>query len=96
VKVMIGWMEIAHGTVEASHNGLLYAGPDAEHVRTLVETKREWYDRADVAHLLTDDELVRSLPFRMQGWLWALFVDKQGITQEQSPYDPWGDLWRNA
>jgi hypothetical protein len=38
------------------------------------------------------EELVRSLPYRMQGHLWAVFVDPEtGITQDQPEYDPWGD-----
>jgi hypothetical protein len=54
-----------------------------------------WYDRADVLHTLSDEELVRSLPYRMHGWLWAVFVDKQGMVQHQPDYDPYGDSWKS-
>jgi hypothetical protein len=56
---------------------------------------REWYDRAGVKHMLADAELVRSLPYRMQGWSWAVFVDDStGLTLDQPEYDPWGEIWR--
>jgi hypothetical protein len=94
MKVLLGWMELEHGTVETSPDGLVYAGRNPEHVREQVEMKRAWYDRANVPHTLTDMELVRSLPYRMHGWLWAVFVDKQGVAQNPPEYDPCGDLWR--
>jgi hypothetical protein len=73
---------------------LVYAGPDPEHTAGIVERKREWYDRAGVKHVLTYDELVRSLPYRRQGRLWAVSVDEAtGLTEDQPPYDPWGDVW---
>ena len=94
-KVMLGWMNEEHGSVEASPSGLVFAGPDPEHVRELVEAKRRWFDRAGAEHMLTDEELVRSLPYRLQGLLWAVFVDPEtGLTLEQPAYDPWGDTWR--
>jgi hypothetical protein len=95
MKVMLGWMNEEHGTVEISPSGELdFAGPDPERVRNLVEAKRRWHDRPGVLHILTDEELVRSLPYRMQGHLWAVFVDPEtGLTQEQPAYDPWGDTW---
>ena len=42
LKVMIGWMNEGHGTVEVTSAGLVYAGPDPEHVRAIVERQREW------------------------------------------------------
>jgi hypothetical protein len=95
MKVLLGWMEQQHGTVETSSQGLIYAGRNPEHVQEQVELKRAWYDRISVMHTLSDEELVRSLPYRMQGWLWAVFLDKQGVIQDQPEYDPFGDLWRN-
>lgn len=95
MKVIVGWMEQEHGTVETSPHGLMYGGQNPEHVRQQVELKRVWYDRADVLHTLSDEELVRSLPYRMQGWLWAVFVDKQGVVQHQPEYDPYGDIWKS-
>jgi hypothetical protein len=88
-------MEQEHGTVETSPHGLMYGGQNPEHVRKQVELKRVWYDRADVLHTLGDEELVRSLPYRMHGWLWAVFVDKQGAVQHQPEYDPYGDNWKS-
>jgi hypothetical protein len=95
VKVIVGWMEQEHGTVETSPHGLMYGGRNPEHVREQVELKRVWYDRADVPHTLSDEELVRSLPYRMHGWLWAVFVDKQDVVQHQPDYDPYGDNWKS-
>jgi hypothetical protein len=61
----------------------------------VVEMQRRWHDRAGVLHILTDEELVHSLPYLMQGDLWAVFVDEQtGLTQDQPEYDPWGDTWK--
>lgn len=80
-----------HGSVEALPSGgpLTYAGPHPQHVADLVEGMRRWYDRAGILHELTDQELVRSLPYRLQGHLWAVFVDPEtGLTQEQPEYDP--------
>jgi hypothetical protein len=36
------------------------------------------------------------LPYRLQGYiLWAVAMDEQtGLTLDQPPYDPWGDVWR--
>jgi hypothetical protein len=98
VKVLIGSMNEDQGTVEMSQAGLVYVGPDPEHLRGIVEGQREWYDRAGVLHVLTDEEVVCSLPYRLQGHLiWAVFVDeKTGLTVDQPEYDPWGDIWRSA
>lgn len=94
MKVLIGWMEDDHGTVEASPGGLLYTGPESEHVCGIVERKRDWYDRNSIKHVLSDELLVRSLPYRLQGALWAVFVDEAtGLTQHQPAYDPWGKRW---
>ena len=62
VKVIIGWMEQEHGTVETSPPGLVYGDRNPEHVRKQVELKCVWYDRADVLHTLSGKELVRSSP----------------------------------
>jgi hypothetical protein len=42
------------------------------------------------SYTLGDAELVRSLPYRLQGYiLWAVFVDDQtGLTVDQPPADP--------
>jgi hypothetical protein len=94
LKVTIGFLNEEHGTVEVTSAGLVYAGEDPEHVRAIVEPKRNWYDRGGVLHALGDEELVRSLPYRLQGHLWAVFMDEEtGLTQEQPQYDPWGELW---
>jgi len=95
MKVMIGWADQEHGTVEVTPAGLRYDGPAPAHVLGIVENQRQWHDRAGVLHLLPDEELVRSLPYRMHGLLWAVFMDKQGVIQHQPPYDPWGKLWRS-
>jgi hypothetical protein len=84
-----------HGTVEVTPGGLAYSGPDPEHTAGIVEHHREWCDRAGVKHMLADAELVRSLPYRMQGWSWAVYVDEAtGLTRDQPAYDPWGEIWR--
>jgi hypothetical protein len=101
MKVLVGTFRTDHGTVATSADGesgntsLIYAGPDPEHVRTIVESERPWYDRAGIRHVLTDEELVRSLPYRLEGSiLWAVFVDEAtGLTLDRPPYDPWGDVW---
>jgi hypothetical protein len=94
VKVLIGWMNEESGTVELTPAGLVYAGPDPKRVRELVERQRAWYGHAGMLHALGDMELVRSLPYRFQGPLWAVFVDETtGLTQDQPPYDPWGRIW---
>jgi hypothetical protein len=95
LKVLIGSFNTDHGTVETSAGGLHYAGPDPEHTRAVVERLREWYDRAGTQHALADEEVVRSLPYRLQGYiLWAVAVDEvTGLTQDQPPYDPLGDVW---
>jgi hypothetical protein len=69
LKVIIGWLNEEHGTVEVTPEGLVYSGEDPEQVRAIVEPKRPWYDRAGVLHALGDGELVRSLPYRLQGEL---------------------------
>ena len=93
MKVLLGNFEQERGTVETSPHGLIYAGRDPEHVRWLVEQYREWRDHTGVFHTLTDEEVVRSLPYRMQGWLWAVCIDEHGNTQDQPPFDPWGEIW---
>jgi hypothetical protein len=70
--------------------------PDPEEVHRSVEYMRTWYDRAGVKHMLTDEELVRSLPYRRQVCSWAVFVDDEGVTQDPPQYDPWGELWLKA
>jgi|SRR5271169_4155762 hypothetical protein len=94
MKVKIGWLNEEHGTVEVTPSGLIYGGPTPAHVYGIVEHQRHWYDRAGVLRMLPDAELVRSLPYRMHGLSWAVFVDKRGVTQDQPAYDPWGDVWR--
>jgi hypothetical protein len=57
--------------------------------------QRRWHDRPGALHILTDEELVRSLRYRMQGHLWAVFMDEEtGLTQDQPAFDPWGDAWK--
>jgi hypothetical protein len=80
--------------VEASPGGLVYGGPDPEHVRILVGHQRVWYDRAGVKHILTDEELVRSLLYRRLDWYWAVFVNEATGKTIQPEYSPWGDSWR--
>jgi hypothetical protein len=93
VKVKIGWLDQEHGTVEVTPEGLVYDGLTPAHVYGIVEHQRAWYDRTGVRHMLSDAELVQSLPYRMQGLSWAVFVDRQGVAQSPSVYDPWGDVW---
>jgi hypothetical protein len=95
-KVLIGTFDSDHGTVETTSTGLVYSGDEPEKVREIVESVREWYDQIGIVHQLTDDELVESLPYRLQSYiLWAVFVDDQtGITVDQPPYDPQGVAWR--
>jgi hypothetical protein len=95
MKVLVGSFNTDHGTVETSAAGLCFAGPDPEHTRAVVKRLREWYDRAGNQHTLTDEELVRSLPYRLHGYiLWAVAIDEvTGLTQDQPPYDPLGDMW---
>jgi hypothetical protein len=95
MKVLIGTFNTNHGTVETTPDGLVYAGDEPEKVQSIVESEREWYDRSGIAHKLTDAELVRSLPYRLQGYiLWAFLVDPEtGLTVEDTPADPWGDVW---
>ena len=95
MKVLLGVFNQDHGTVQTSPDGLVFAGPDPEHVRELVERRRAWYDRVGVEHMLTDDELVRSLPYRLHGqFTWAVVVDEvTGLTEDQPAYDPWGKMW---
>ena len=94
MKVMIGWSNQEHGTVEVTPTGLVYDGPTPAHVHGIVENQREWHDSTGVLRMLPDEELVRSLPYRMHGLLWAVFVDKRGVMQDQPAYDPWGELWK--
>jgi len=60
VKVVVGSFNRDAGTVETSPAGLVYTGPDPEHLRRIVEYQREWYDHSGIRHELTDDELLRS------------------------------------
>jgi hypothetical protein len=99
LKVLIGSFRTDHGTVETpapdGEGLLLYSGPDPAHVQAIVESEREWRDRAGIQHTLTDEELLRSLPYRLHGYiLWAVAIDEMtGLTQDQPRYDPWGDVW---
>jgi hypothetical protein len=98
MRVLIGSFNTVHGTVETSPEGLVYAGSNPEHVRAIVENERQWYDRSGIEHTLGDLELVYSLPYRLQGYiLWAVSVDEvTGLTMDQPPYDPLGDVWYNG
>jgi hypothetical protein len=100
MKVLLGSFNQDLGTVELPDAGgdLVCDGLDPEKVRTIVEHNREWWDRSGGKHLLTDEELVRSLPYRMQGgFAWAVSVDERtGLTQDQPEYDPWGEVWRDG
>jgi hypothetical protein len=95
MRVLIGSFATDHGTVETSPEGLVYSGPDPAHVRAIAESERSWYDRSGTLHNVTDEQLVRSLPYRLEGYfVWAVVIDKAtGLTVGQPPYDPWGDVW---
>jgi hypothetical protein len=96
MRVLVGSFNTDHGTVETSANGgLVYDGPNPEYTRAIVESLREWSNRAGIQRALTDEELVRSLPYRLQGYiLWAVLVDEvTGETVDQPAYDPLGDVW---
>jgi hypothetical protein len=95
MKVLLGRFTEDTGTVETSPAGLVYGGPDPEHAMQIVESERAWTDRAHVSRTLTDEELLRSLPYRLQGLIvWAVAVDQAtGLTIDQPSYDPWGDVW---
>jgi hypothetical protein len=97
MKVLIGTFNTDHGSVETTPAGLVYGGDEPEKVQAIVESVRDWYDRSGIKHTLSDKELVRSLPYRLHGYiLWAVYVDDQtGITVDQPPYDPWGEVWRS-
>ena len=53
-----------------------YTGAESEHVCGIVECKHDWYDRNSIKHGLSDELLVRSLLYRLQGALWAVFVEE--------------------
>ena len=97
MKVLLGWIDQEHGTVETTSAGLVYGGPDLDHVRELVERQRVWYDRAGVRHMLTDDELVRSLAYRLQGRLpgppsGIALPASRWISRQRTPGAPFGGL----
>jgi hypothetical protein len=54
MRVLVGSFRNDIGTVELpaadGSEGLVYAGPDPEHMRSIVESEREWYDRAGIEH----------------------------------------------
>jgi hypothetical protein len=75
---------------------VVYSGDEPEKVQEIVQSMREWYDNIGIVHKLTDEELVESLPYRLQSYiLWALFMnpDTDEIA-DQSPHDPFGAIWR--
>jgi hypothetical protein len=92
---LFGWRICGCGTVATSSDGLVYGRPEPEQVRALVEQQRVWYDCAGVKQVLTDEEFVRSLPYRKLGWFWAVFVDEATGETIQPEYSPWGDIWRS-
>ena len=78
--------------------GMLIYGPGAEEVAEVMERDyRRWYDPSEGGHWLTldDEELVRSLLFRLPRpqW-WAVEVTGSGELLPQTPYDPNGTIWR--
>lgn len=97
MKVLIGTFSTDHGTAETTPQGLVYAGDESEKVQSIVESVREWYDRSGIKYRLGDEELVRSLPYRLQEYiLWTVYVDEAtGLTVDQPAYDPWGEVWRS-
>ena len=75
---------------------VVYSGDEPEKVREIVQSMREWYDNIGIVHKLTDEELVESLPYRLQSYiLWALSMnpDTDEIA-DQSLHDPFGAMWR--
>ena len=95
MKVLIGQNSLLHGTVEITPDGLLCTGPKVEHVRSLVAANRRWWDRSGILHILSDEELLRSLTYRIHHGLWSIAVPEDGTIPQQPPYDPWGDLWKS-
>jgi hypothetical protein len=78
--------------------GMLIYGPGAEEAAALMERDyRRWYDPSEGGNWVTlsDEELVRSLLFRLPrpGW-WAVEVTETGELMPQTPYDPNGTIWR--
>jgi hypothetical protein len=86
--VLIGSFNEDIGTVETSPTSLVYGGPDPEHAQRIEECQRMWWDRSGVQHVLTDEELVHSLPYRLQGLVsWAVFVNERtSLTVDQPQY----------
>jgi hypothetical protein len=78
--------------------GMLIIGPGAEEVAELMERDyRRWYDPSGGGQWVTlsDEELVRSLLFRLPRpqW-WAVEVTDSGERLPPTPYDPNGTIWR--
>ena len=77
---------------------MLILGPGAEEVAALMEHDyRRWYDPSGGGQWVTlsDEELVRSLLFRLPRpqW-WAVEVMDSGERLPPTPYDPNGTIWR--
>jgi|GEM_PF-2352430 hypothetical protein len=78
--------------------GLMVVGPGEEEVAALMERDyRRWYDPTAGGRWITldDEELVRSLLFRLPRpqW-WAVEINDAGELLPQTPYDPHGTIWR--
>jgi hypothetical protein len=78
--------------------GMFIVGPGAEEVAAVMERDyRRWYDPSGGGQWITlsDEELVRSLLFRLPRpqW-WAVEVTESGERLPQTPYDPNGTIWR--
>ncbi len=89
VLATVGWLEGI---------GMLIFGSGAEEVAELMERDyRRWYDPSEGGQWLTlsDEELVRSLLFRLPRpqW-WAVELTDTDELLPQTPYDPNGTIWR--
>src|SRR5690242_14799043 len=88
VRVSVGWDRDEYGTITATADGLVLSGDKAQLRETIRSMRRVWSDELHRMVELSDEELVRSLPYRLRNRGWACFVDASGKNPDQGVDEP--------